>query len=415
MEFRPLSPKTVEETGLKASFLMDLTLKLIYARGRITGKDVSLELKLPACVTLEALEGLKKLKLVESAGSSHPIHCIFEILDRGREKVREIFERDEYIGPAPVCLAQYNDIMKKHVKEFTRVSPEEVRKAFSDLVIPESIIEEIGPAINSRGSMFLFGPPGNGKTSIAERISRIINNQVLLPYAIEIDNQVIKLFDPAYHKVLETGEPSLTFDNRWLLCVPPAVVVGGELTLKELDLIWNPTSKFYEAPIHLKANGGMFLIDDFGRQIVRPRDLLNRWIYPLEKNSDYLTLHTGKKIEVPFIQLIVFSTNLDPSELVDEAFLRRLQNKINVVDPSPQQYKDIFRLNCNNMKVPFDEPMVDLFMEKYMKAEGRPFRSCQPRDILKIIRAKCLFDGKEFQLNEDVFKYACKQYYVKLK
>jgi len=413
VDFRPLSPKTIEETGLKKAFLQDLTLKTIYLNGKITGKDVSLELKLPASITLEILELLKKQKLIEGSGSSHAIHCVYEILDLGRKKVKEIFERDEYIGPAPVSLVQYNEIVKKHAGDLTRISREEVEAAFSDLIIKDNVIDEIGPAVNSRGSMFLFGPPGNGKTSIAERISRIINDSVLLPYAIEIDNQVIKLYDPAYHKRLEDTN-SLTFDNRWLLCKPPSVVVGGELTLEELDLIWNPTSKFYEAPIHLKANGGLFLIDDFGRQIVRPQDLLNRWIVPLEKNFDYLTLHTGKKIEVPFVQLVVFSTNLDPKELVDEAFLRRLQNKIHIFDPEEPEYKKIFKINCENLGVPYDEAMVDLFCQKYLKAEGRPFRACQPRDILKIVRAKCLFDGIPPQLNEDVFIYACKQYFVKL-
>ncbi|MDD5089457.1 MAG: ATP-binding protein [Candidatus Wallbacteria bacterium] len=414
MDFRPLLPKTLEETGLKKSFLQDLVLKIIYSNGKITGKEISQELKLPASVTLEVIELLKKQKFIDGAGSSHAIHCLYEILDMGRGKVREIFERDEYIGPAPVCIAQYNQIVKKHVKDFTPINRDQVKAAFADLIIKESVFEEIGPAVNSRGSMFLFGPPGNGKTSIAERISRIISDKVLVPYAIEVDNQVIKLFDPSYHKLAEEEGASMTYDNRWLLCDPPAVVVGGELTLEELDLIWNPTAKFYEAPIHLKANGGMFLIDDFGRQIVRPRDLLNRWIVPLEKSIDFMTLHNGKKIEVPFIQLVVFSTNLDPADLVDEAFLRRLQNKIHILDPDEESYRKIFKLNCENLKIPYDEAMVSVFVDKYMKAEGRPFRACQPRDILKIIRAKCLFDGIEYTMNENLFQYACKQYYVKL-
>lgn len=413
MDIRPHSPKTISETGLSRSFLQNLTLKIIYANGQITGKNISNELKLNASITIEVLEHLKKQKFIVGSGSPHAIHCNYELLEFGRNKIKEIFERDEYIGPAPVPLSHYNKILKSFIKDFKRIGREEVKNAFSDLILKESIIDEIGPAVNSRGSMFLFGPPGNGKTSIAERISNIINDNVVIPYAIEVDNQVIKLYDPSYHKVINT-EPSLTYDNRWLLCEPPTVIVGGELTLEELDLIWNPNSKFYEAPIHLKANGGMFLIDDFGRQIVRPRDLLNRWIVPLEKNIDYLTLYNGKKIEVPFIQLVVFSTNLDPKELVDEAFLRRLQNKINILDPDPLQYKMIFKLNCIKMGIPFDENMVDLFIKKYMISEKRPLRACQPRDILRIIKAKCLFDGVEPHLNEEVFKYACKQYFVKL-
>jgi hypothetical protein len=304
-----------------------------------------------------------------------------------------------------------------------------IRAAFEGLVISDKLMDQVGPAANSARSLFLYGPPGNGKTTIAEGISRILQGNVIIPHAIEIDGQVIKMFDPLNHEPVEMPKqvevdaygyasagsaPTARKDTRWMLCKRPVVVVGGELILPQLELIYDPLAKVYEAPYQMKANGGLFLIDDFGRQQCRPQDLLNRWIVPLEKKVDYLALQTGKKLEIPFDVLIVFSTNLDPKQLVDDAFLRRIRHKIEVPNPSPNEYRDIFKLVCKGKNIPYsDDGLRYLLQEHYIKV-SRDLRCCHPRDLCDQILDEAKYRSIPPQMTKELLDRACSAYFVKL-
>jgi predicted ATPase with chaperone activity len=284
----------------------------------------------------------------------------------------------------------------------------------SDMVVYDATVDQVGQAVNTGRSMFLFGEPGNGKTAIAERMAELLGGYVLIPHAIMVDGQIIKVLDVQNHKPIPVPPGRVEYDRRWVLCKRPAVMVGGELTLTSLDLVYDPISKVYEAPLQMKANNGMFLIDDFGRQQVRPSDLLNRWIVPLEKRVDFLTLKTGKKIEIPFEEVIVFSTNLKPRDLVDDAFLRRIQSKIHVVNPTANQYREIFRRQCEHFNIPFDQQgLVHLLKEHYVK-EQRELRACHPRDILRIMIGIAKYLDVSPSLDPDLLDRACTSYFVDL-
>jgi predicted ATPase with chaperone activity len=303
-------------------------------------------------------------------------------------------------------------------------TPEVMKKALGHLVVSEKMYGKIGPAVNSGKSIFLYGPPGNGKTTISEAVGRVVLGQdIWIPYAFDVDGQIIRVFDSVNHDVLETadsesggrtGQTGVRRDPRWVRIRRPCIIVGGELTLDGLDLIFDPVNKFYEAPFQLKSNGGLFLIDDFGRQQVRPRDLLNRWIVPLEKGFDYLTLSTGRKIEMPFNVLIVFSTNLDPADLVDEAFLRRIRHKIEVGDPSMEEFVEIFKRACEAKRVPYDEKGLAYLIQEWYKKQERRFRSVHPRDILDQVNDIARYLNRPPQLTKEMIDKACEAYFVKL-
>jgi hypothetical protein len=297
------------------------------------------------------------------------------------------------------------------------VTEETVRLALGDLVVGEHVLDEIGPAVNGGSSIFLFGSPGNGKTSIAERIAAMLGDPVFVPHAVEVDGSVIKVFDAINHHPVEEldrdGQPRRPdWDPRWVKIERPVVIAGGELTMSSLELLYHETGKYYEAPLQMKANGGMFLIDDFGRQPIRPQDLLNRWIVPLEKRIDYLNLVTGKKIAMPFEQLIVFSTNLDPKDLVDDAFLRRIKFKINIGDPDVDEFRDIFRGVCLRRGIPYDEEMFRYMLETHYRPVGRPLRMCQPRDLIDQIIAIAKYKRVPVRLTPSLVDRACDSYFV---
>jgi hypothetical protein len=319
-----------------------------------------------------------------------------------------------------VPLEKYIKAMGFQTIKNVVVTRRSIRQAFSDLIISEPVLNEVGPAVNSASSIFLFGYPGNGKTSIAERITRLMGDAIYIPYAIEADGQIIKVFDPIVHSEVEVpasdsafGSSNPRYDLRWAKIKRPVVVVGGELTLPMLDLTYNEHAKFYEAPFQMKANGGIFLIDDFGRQQVRPIDLLNRWIVPLEKRYDYLTTVTGKKLEIPFDQLIIFSSNLDPQDLADEAFLRRIKYKINVLDPDEAQWRQIWQLVCKGRKISYEDRGIDYLLEKWYRPYNRPLRMCQPRDLLDQMISMAKYSMEEVTLaNPDLLDAACRTYFV---
>jgi predicted ATPase with chaperone activity len=330
-------------------------------------------------------------------------------------------ERNRYVGPCPVTLEQYTKVLKAQADHRPQIDKSAVTRAVQSLVLSPEIVNCIGPAVNSFKSLFLYGPPGNGKSSIAKVIGRhLLAGEVLVPHAIFADGQVIKVYDEAVHQALPEPEADQqdrresNMDQRWIRCKPPIVTVGGELTLQDLDLAYNDTARFYEAPLQLKANGGMFLIDDFGRQQMQPKDLLNRWIVPLEERNDYLTFHTGKKVAIPFETLIVFSTNLDPEELMDEAFLRRIRHKLGIDYPNAQQYHQIFQNACQERNIPFNREVFVHLVRNYYLTEGRQFRACHPRDLLDQLSDFATYQHEPIRMTVELIDQAARSYFARL-
>lgn len=431
----PPEPTSIAETGLGMGFLTDLVLKVVYFHGNITGQQIAEVTKLPFLGVLDKLLEFLKLEeyvdIIGAQGGFSERSFQYVVATKGRLKANEVLERSQYAGPAPVPLNEYVAMVRRQAMGELVVDAQTVREAFNGLVINERMFDKIGPAANSARSLFLYGPPGNGKTTIAEGIANMLGGHVVIPYAVEVDGQIIKLFDPLVHRVVElpappAPEPARPFgatpvaavppqpDRRWLVCRRPQVVVGGELILEQLELIFDPIAKVYEAPYQLKSNGGLFLIDDFGRQKCRPQDLLNRWIVPLEKKVDYLALQTGKKLEVPFDVLIVFSTNLAPKDLVDDAFLRRIRHKIEVGNPTPDEYREIFKIVCRAKQIPYsDDGLRYLIQEHYLKVR-RDLRACHPRDLCDQILDEAKYRNLGPGMSKELIDRACEAYFVKL-
>jgi len=420
--FAPPEPKTIEETGLDMGFLSDLVLKVLYFQGYRTGADVAEVIKLPFQGVIDnVMTFLKREQMIEIKGGQGLGRAAYEyaITGRGSIRAREVLNRNQYIGPAPVSLTAYNRAVRRQTAQPVRVNPQTIRQALSHLVLKDTVFDQIGPAVNSGKSIFLFGPSGDGKTSIAESIGRVIlQNDILIPYAVSVEGQVIRVYDelnhtPVAEDATRADTPAVRLDRRWVRVHRPFVVVGGELTMNSLDLVFDDTAMFYQAPFQMKANGGMFLIDDFGRQQIRPRDLLNRWIVPLEKRTDFLTLRTGRQVEIPFEVLIVFSTNLEPRDLVDEAFLRRIRYKIEIGDPSFEEYREIFKRVCRFRKVPYDEEgLAYLLQEHYIKPQTK-LRACHPRDIVDELLDIAAYREVEPRLTRELLDAACQNYFAK--
>jgi predicted ATPase with chaperone activity len=425
--FVPTRPQSLEETGLSLNFLADLALKILYFRGYVTGADIAEEMRLPfAGVIDRVLEFLKRDQFCEikGAGGLRQSDYEYTITAKGIVRAREVLDRGQYVGPAPVPLHRYSEGIRRQPMLTASIHVPEMRQAVTHLVVDEEMLEMLGPAVNSGRSIFLYGEPGNGKTAMAESIGRmVLGSEIYIPYAVEVGGMIIKVFDEINHQLAtEPPEDSANnhigrrprHDRRWIRIKRPVITVGGELTLETLDLVWDDVSKYYEAPFQMKANGGMFLIDDFGRQLVRPRDLLNRWVVPLEKRYDYLTLHTGQKIEVPFELLIVFSTNLEPSDLVDEAFLRRIRHKIYVGDPSFDNFREILRRECARCGIPFDDDGLAYLLRDYYIKLNRPLRACHPRDLVDEILDIASYLNIPPLLSRELIDRACKAYFVNL-
>src|SRR5437870_3810291 len=414
----PAERQSSDRTGLTLGFIADRALTTLCLRGQMTMAEISSALGLPiGGVTDKAMEFLKNERLVEIRGGTRLSAASYQfvIIDRGPEKAQEGLARSQCVGKAPVPLQTYIQAVQRQSISNIHVTQEDLAKAFSHMVIPRETLAQLGPAVNSGKSIFLFGPPGNGKTSIAEVLVSLMKGEIVLPYAVESDGQVIKVYDQVYHHL--AIEPAvadrLRFDHRWVVSRRPIVKTGGELTLETLDLIHNETTKYSEAPFQMKANGGVFLVDDFGRQRVSPKELLNRWIVPLEKRVDYLTLHTGKKIEIPFDLLIIFSTNLDPADLVDEAFLRRIRYKIGIEAPSVEQYDEIFKRICTRKGIDYKTEAMSQILAHYRK-KNLGLRSCHPRDIVEQLIDTARFLGRPAQLTPDLIELSCDRYFFSL-
>jgi hypothetical protein len=415
----PRAPATIEDTGLDVDQIDQLCVKHLYG-GEATGLMLADRLRLPYALLEPIIERARGERLVEVRGSSGSgtAGFRFALTDLGRERARQYFEANHYVGAAPVPLAAYVEAMRKLAAARGYIDRERLKKGFSHLVIGEDVLEQLGPAVNAGKAVFLYGPPGNGKTVIAEGMGRTFGGDMYVPYALDIDGQIVTMFDPINHESLDDDAEGSSVvaaaprDRRWVRIRRPVVMVGGELTLDMLDLRFNPISKFHEAPIQLKANGGVFLVDDFGRQRIRPEDLLNRWIVPLESRRDYLTLHTGKKFQVPFDVLIVFATNLDPASLADEAFLRRIPYKIPIPDPTVEQFTRIFELNCRHRNLRFHQVMVAYLQRRHYGPQQRPLRACHPRDLLDQVTALCRYQGREPAITRSLLDAACESYFV---
>lgn len=425
MHGAPPAPRTLEETGLGLVDLLNMATKAIYSAGVETPSGIAEFLKLPhrivQLVIVQAQER-KLLTALGAAGASVSSELRYALSEKGKQWAQDALAQNQYVGPAPVSLAAFSERILRQ-----RITNESVDKAtindkFGSLVIPEAFINQIGPAVNSGRSILLYGAPGNGKTSIAERIGGIFSDIIYIPYCFDVGGQIIKVFDPGIHKPAQTATNVTSrvsslrredFDRRWVACRRPFIVAGGELTLEMLDLSFNSQAKFYEAPLHVKALGGTFVIDDFGRQIVSPEALLNRWIVPLESRVEYLKLHTGKSFSLPFDELVIFSTNLAPVDLMDPAFLRRIPYKLEVPSPTPQEYRRIFKMVSKALGLEASDEIVDAVISELRESNDFPLAGFQPKFIVDQVRSACKFECIPAKFRPELIKMALANLYTK--
>ena len=402
----PKSPRTLADTGLSVSDLLNLMIKAIFASGEATSSAIAETLRLPPRAVQELIYEAEERRLLDLRGavrSDSPYELRYTLTEKGVQWAHDALQQNQYVGPAPVPLSAFCEQIVRQRIVNERVTRAMIEGVFSDLVVSDKLVREIGPAINSGRSVLLYGPPGNGKTSVGERVGSLFHDVIYVPYCFEVDGQVVKVFDPALHRPIVSQSSHANevsslrrsdMDLRWVACRRPLVVTGGELTLEMLDLSFNPLAKYYEAPLHIKALGGIFLIDDFGRQLVSPTALLNRWIVPMESRIEYLKLHTGKSFSLPFDELVIFSTNLSPRKLMDPAFLRRIPYKIHVGGPSVEEYHRIFQTIAHKAGLEVEAALVDEIIVELRDRMEFPLASYQPKFIVDQLLAASKFEGQ---------------------
>jgi predicted ATPase with chaperone activity len=417
----PPIPASLEDLSIPPAIVEQLVLKYLYFRGELLGREMGRLLGLSFSLIDDMLEGLKRQHYVgvkKSLGMGN-MSGIFTLTEAGRNLAREHLSNNQYAGPAPVPLYQYAEVVRRQKLADNWLSPESLVQAFKHLVVEADILAQIGPAVNASKSFLIYGQPGNGKTALAESLFRVDTEPIFMPYALECQGNIIQMYDPIYHQKIDTEETEISalstelpYDGRWFKCRRPFIITGGELTLDMLDLSYNPHSKVYDAPFQLKANNGIYLIDDFGRQKANPAEILNRWIVPMERHIDYLSFHAGGKMTVPFEAFLIFSTNLRPDQLGDEAFLRRIQYKMFLRSPKRPEFTHIFRRFSEAKNLECSEEVVDQFIEKHYVAGDKRFRRCHPRDVIMHAIDIINFESLSMVLTEDVLDRAFQSCFV---
>lgn len=414
--WRPREPERLDDTGVRESLLEQLIMRFLLARGEVEGRQVADQLKIPFRLVEPVLARLKSDQSVAHRRGSAAGDYVYVLTESGRSIARGYASDCTYYGACPVPLSAYVASVKAQTVEGQKPGRADLERAFSDLLINPRMLDRLGPAVNSGRGMFLFGYPGNGKTSIAERVTSAFGRYIWIPRAIDVDGEILRLYDRMSHEeAMPEGSGGIldhsAYDKRWVRIKRPTIVAGGELTLEMLEVQFNEMSNISEAPLQLKSNCGTLVIDDFGRQKMSVDQLLNRWIVPLEKRFDFLNMNSGKKIQVPFDQLVVFSTNLEPKDLVDDAFLRRIPYKIEVANPSEADFRKLFEIMCRVLKIPYNADAIEYLISRHYKPKGRPFRNCQPRDLLLQVRNYCLYQGLPVELRNEYFDFAADVYF----
>ncbi len=412
----PVEVGSLQEAGISETLLEELVVRFLFSRGEATGRVISEQVKLSFRLVEPLLLRLKTQQLIAYAGATAVNDYVYVMTDAGRDRARRYLQKTTYFGSAPVQLRDYVESVKLQSVEHQHPTREDLKAAFSDLLVAPQLMARLGPAVNSGRGMFLYGYPGNGKTSIAERVTRAFGEFIWIPRAILVDSEIIRVFDPMMHEPAEVAGPDglldrSHIDRRWIRIKRPTIIAGGELTMSMLEVAHNSESNTNDAPLQVKSNCGVLLIDDFGRQRMTVDELLNRWIVPLEKRYDFLSLHSGKKIQVPFDQLVIFSTNLEPKNLVDDAFLRRIPYKIEVHNPTEEAFRKLFEIMCRVLKVPYRPDMIEYLISKHYKPMGRPFRNCHPRDLLLQVRSLCYYNGTPVELKPEYLDFAVENYF----
>jgi len=405
------APRTIEDTGIRRKVLEDLCLKILHLSGELTLRDLAERMHVPLRIVDELFGRLRKEGLCQVTGMAAGVHRIITTSE-GKSRAAELLAMTQYAGPVPVALEDYVDRVKAQTVRNLHVDPTAVKQAFSHLVLRETTVTQLGTALASGRAIFLYGPPGTGKTTIAECMWQLLGHDaVWVPYAVEADGQIIEVFDPGVHRPVSQPDAH-DQDGRWVRCQRPRVMVGGELTVDMLDLQYNPASKYYTAPVQMKASNGILIIDDFGRQRVRPDELLNRWVVPLDRSIDFLTLAGGRKIEIPFDMLVVFATNLDPASLVDDAFLRRIQSKIQLDSVTRDDFHEIFRRVCAERQLEYQHAPVERLLDVITTDLGQALRPCHPRDIVQQVLWTARYRQQKPQLDDESLALACRTYFV---
>jgi predicted ATPase with chaperone activity len=404
-------PKTIEQTGVRRNLLEDLALKIVYLMGEISLLDLSRQIGLNGRIVEELFEKMRKEQLCQVTAMDRGVHRI-TTTSTGKSRALELLKQNQYTGVAPVSLREYTSRIGAQSVLEIRVTPATVAKAFEDVVLEAETLNQLGTAVVSGRALFLYGPTGTGKSLIAETLTKLFeSDQVWVPHAVEVDGQIITIYDPVLHRKIERPKGQ-DQDVRWVLCRRPHVLVGGELTIEMLDLQLNPSTGFYTGPLQMKANNGILIVDDFGRQRVSPEELLNRWVVPLERRIDFVTLAGGRKIEIPFDLFLVFATNLDPAKLIDEAFLRRIQTKIKVGFVSPEQFHEIFKRVCLGFKLAHNQAAAEELIRIIGDQYSEPLRACYPRDILRQVVWTAQYRQREPVLDRESVAQACRAYFL---